>query len=119
MAMPSSKILLWSPRILGVLVCLFLSLFALDAFESGKSLGQALPDYAVHIAPMLVLLAIVAISWRYEWVGGIVFTGLATAYAIFARGHLSWIAAIGAPLLVVGLLFLWSWRHHEELRATA
>jgi CHASE2 domain-containing sensor protein len=119
MTSPSSKLLLWSPRILGILVCLFLSVFALDAFEEGKSLAQALPDFAVHVAPMLVLLGIVGVSWRYEWVGGIVFTGLATAYAYFARGHLSWIAAIAAPLLAVGLLFLWSWRHHADLRANA
>jgi len=115
----SSPWLLWSPRILGVLVCLFLGLFACDAFGAGKTLAQALPDFAMHVAPILVLLAVVALSWRWEWVGAVVFTGLAVGYAYFARDHVSWIAVIAVPLLVVGVLFFLSWRHHGELRARA
>jgi hypothetical protein len=116
MSPSKSRLLLWSPRILGVAVCAFLGAFALDAFGGGKSLAQAVPDFAVHLAPVLALLAIVGISWRYEWVGAITFVSLALAYAYFARDHVSWIVAIAAPLLIVGLLFYWSWRHHAELR---
>lgn len=115
----SRKLLLWTPRIFGILVCLFLSLFALDAFGSGKTFIQALPDFAIHVFPMLVLLAVVGVSWRWEWVGGLVFTGLAVAYVYFARNHVSWIPVIAGPLLIVGALFFWSWRHHSELRANA
>lgn len=115
----SRKLLLWTPRIFGILVCLFLSLFALDAFGSGKTFIQALPDFAIHVFPMLVLLAVVGVSWRWEWVGGLVFTGLAMAYVYFARDHVSWIPVIAGPLLIVGALFFWSWRHHSELRANA
>lgn len=115
----SGKLLLWSPRILGILVCFFLSLFAFDAFGSGQPLTQALTDFAMHVAPMLILLAVVAVSWRWAWVGAIVFTGLAVGYAYFARNHVSWIAVIAGPLLVVGVLFFWSWRHHRDLRAHA
>ena len=98
------------------MVCLFLSLFALDAFSEGKSLVRALPDFAMHLLPALVLLVIVGVSWRWEWVGGIAFTGVALAYAYGARSHPAWILTISGPLLVVGVLFLWSWRHHAELR---
>jgi hypothetical protein len=115
----STKLLLWSPRILGILVCVFLSLFALDAFEGGKTLLQALPDFAGHVAPMVILLAVVAVSFRWEWVGGLVFTGLAVAYAYVSRTHPSWVLAIAVPLVIVGVLFLWSWSHHRELRAKA
>ena len=118
MMKPSSKLLLWSPRILGILVCLFVSLFALDAFD-GKRLTQSLPDFAIHVAPVFVLLAAIAVSWRYQWVGGIVFTGLAIAYGFFARDHLSWVVMIAAPLLIVGVLFLLSWRSHARFRSTA
>jgi glucose-6-phosphate-specific signal transduction histidine kinase len=114
----SSKLLLWSPRVLGILVCLFLSVFALDAFQGGKTVIEALPDFGGHIAPMLILLAIVAVSWRWEWVGALVFTGLGVGYAYVARDHLSWIPVIAGPLLVVGILFFWSWVHHKADRAT-
>lgn len=117
MSKRSGKLLLWSPRILGILVCLFLSLFALDAFGGSRSPIKALSDFAIHIAPMLILLAVVGVSWRWEWVGGIVFTGLAVGYAYVARNHASWILVVSGPLLIVGVLFLYSWIHHRELRA--
>ena len=92
----------------------FLSLFALDAFEEGMTIRQALPGFLVHLAPMAVLLAVVGLSWRREWIGGLVFTGLAATYAYVARHHASWIAVVSGPLLVVGILFLWSWVHGRD-----
>lgn len=113
------KLLLWSPRILGILVSVFLSLFALDAFGQGKTLGQALPDFVMHVSPMLILLVVVGLSWRKMWLGGLVFTGLAVAYAYFAREHTSWVAVVSGPLLVVGVLFSWSWMRHRKLGTIA
>jgi hypothetical protein len=78
-------------------VCLFLSLFALDAFGGGKTFIQSIPDFGIHVA----------------------FTGLAADYAYFARNHIDWILGIEGPLLIVGILFSWSWIHHGELRANA
>ena len=115
----SRKLLLWTPRIFGVLVCLFLSLFALDAFGDGKTFTQALTYFAIHVSPMLILLAVVGVSWRWEWVGGLVFTSLAVAYVYFARHHASWILIIAGPLFIVGALFFWSWRHRGQLRVNA
>lgn len=109
-------LLLWSPRVLGILVSLFLGLFALDAFSERRSFVQALRDFAMHLLPALALLVIVGVSWRWEWVGGIAFAGLAVAYAYAARSHPAWILVISGPLLIVGILFFWSWRHHAELR---
>ena len=115
MTITSERLLLWIPRVLGILVCLFLSLFALDAFSDARPLGQALPDFVIHLAPAMVLLAVVAASWRWEWVGGIAFLGLGVAYATVVTSRLDWILVISGPLLIVGALFLWSWRHHAQL----
>jgi hypothetical protein len=106
-------VLLWSPRILGILMALFLSLFALDAFGEGKPFVESLSAFAIHLVPALVLLAIVAISWRWEWIGGMTFIGLAAAYMVMARGRVDWILVISGPLLVIGAGFLWSW--HNKL----
>ena len=111
------KLMLWSPRVLGILVALFLAVFALDAFGEGKGLVEALPDFLIHVAPALVLLLVVAVSWRWEWVGGVVFTAVAVAYSVTTLHRLDWVLAIAGPLLVVGSLFLLSWHHHKELRA--
>jgi hypothetical protein len=119
LSLRSNTLLLWGPRVLGTLVCLFLGLFALDAFDGARTFAQALPDFAMHVAPVLILLAVVGVSWRREWVGALVFTGLAAAYGYFARDHVSWIPVISGPLLIVGILYGWSWLRHRELRSGA
>jgi len=116
MAATSGRLLIWTPRILGVLVSAFIGLFALDAFSDGRSFVEALPDFFIHLIPAFVLLALVGLSWRWEWIGGVAFMGLAALYALtMANGHLDWMLVISGPLLVVGALYLWSWRHHREL----
>jgi hypothetical protein len=109
MTASSGAPLLWASRILGVLVCLFLSLFALDAFAPGAPLRQSLPAFLLHVAPMAILLGIVALSWRRPWLGGLVFSLVAVAYAWTAREHAAWVAIVAGPLLLVGMLFVWSW----------
>jgi hypothetical protein len=117
MTRTSARVLLWSPRILGMLMSLFLSLFALDAFSAGRPFSGSLSDFVIHLVPALLLLAIVAISWRWEWFGGVSFIALAAAYVAIARGRLDWVLLISGPLVVIGACFLWSWRHHNELHA--
>ena len=103
----------------GTELVLFIGSFALDAFSHGLSFVDALPGFLVHLIPAFVLLALVAVSWRWEWIGGVAFIGLAVVYAVtMATGRLDWMLAISGPLLVVGALFLWSWLHHGELRTS-
>ena len=99
---------LWAPRVLGVAVCLFLGMFALDAFSGGRGFA-ALPDFVIHLLPSLVLVAVVAASWRHPWIGGIAFLSLAIAYAMAAWSRPHWIIVISGPLAFVGALFLWAW----------
>lgn len=116
MAPRTDALVLWTPRVAGILLCVFLSLFALDAFDGGRTFVQALPDFLIHLTPMLLLLVVVAVSWRWEWVGAVVFIGLALAYAYGARRHPTWVLSISVPLLLTGLLFLLSFTHHGRRR---
>ena len=111
MTSPVRKLLLWSPRILGILIALFLGVFALDA------IGDGLPAFLLHAAPGIVLLMVVAVSWRWEWVGGAVFIALAVLSGVLAWARGPWNLVVCGPVLAVGVLFLLSWRHHVELRA--
>ena len=109
--------LLWVPRVLGILAGLFLGLFALDAFSEGKPLVQTLPDFIIHLAPAAVLFAVVALAWRRAWIGAAAFLGLALAYAASNLSRPDWILTISGPLVIVGALFLWSWRQHAHRHA--
>jgi hypothetical protein len=109
--------LLWGPRLLGILMSLFLALFALDAFSEGKPLAQSLAAFAVHLIPALALLVIVALAWRWEWIGGVTFIVLAGAYVLSVNGRLDWSLVIAGPLFVIGAFFLWSWVYHDRLHA--
>jgi hypothetical protein len=111
-------LLLWSPRILGIALSVFLSLFASDAFEPGKPPARALADFAIGLAPAAGVLAIVVLSWRRPLIGGVAFVFLAAAYALAVRYRLGWILVISGPLLTVGVLFLWSWRHRQQFNAS-
>jgi hypothetical protein len=108
------NVLVWAPRILGIAASLFIGLFALDAFGHGRTALEALPEFAIHLLPAVLLLGVVAVSWTRAWLGGVAFIALAVAYAAGVRGRPDWIAAISGPLLVVGVLFLISWRQHRR-----
>jgi hypothetical protein len=57
-------------------------------------------------------------AWRWEWVGALLFFGLAVLYVAMAWGRFPFVTylAISGPLLLVGVLFLLNWRHRDELR---
>jgi hypothetical protein len=114
----SARLVPWIPRVLGVLVSVFIGMFALDAFSGGKPFVQALPDFLIHLVPAFILLALVLASFQRPLVGGVAFTGLAILYAVtMSRGRLDWMLTISGPLLVVGALFLWSWRQRGRMPA--
>jgi cytosine/uracil/thiamine/allantoin permease len=94
----------------------FLGLFALDAFD-GRPFAEALPAFLIHLAPSFLVLAVVAASWKFEWIGAVAFVALAVLYAVMVRGRMDWIAAISGPLLIVAALFLVSWMRRAELHA--
>jgi hypothetical protein len=119
MTKAACRLLLWTPRVLGILVALFIGIFALDVFTEGRPLGETLVALVMHLLPSLVLLAAVTLAWRWEWVGGAVFLILATLYTLTTLDHPTWIPVIAGPLAVVGALFGLAWRHRAELHPRA
>lgn len=101
----------WLPRVLGVLFVAFLSVFALDALGEGQSLGERALAVAMHLVPSAIVLAALAVAWRWGGVGGLIFLGLGIAYIITAWGRFHWsaYAAIAGPPLLIGALFELDW----------
>ena len=108
----SEKILCWTPRILGLLFAAFISLFALDVFVESHGFWQTVLALAMHLIPTAVLLAVVALSWRWEWVGGLVFPllGILYLFSFWGRFPSSVYLVMTGPLFLIGIFFLLSWR---------
>jgi hypothetical protein len=104
-----AQVVRWAPRVAGILLAAFLSAFALDAFE-GRSFVSGLPHFGIHLAPALMVLAIVAVAWRAEWFGAAAFLAAALGYALMVNWRLDWMAVISGPLVAVSVLFIASWR---------
>jgi hypothetical protein len=79
-----------------------------DVRERGQTDQDGAADEAVRLG--VVLRALVALGWNFDWIGAIGFSALAFLYAAMVWGRLDWISVISTPLLLVGLLFYASWR---------
>jgi len=102
------KILFWSPRVLGILIAIFVSLFALDVFGEGYSFWETIAALAMHLIPTLVILIVLSIAWRWEWTGGFLFVALGVLYItlFWEPSNLPAYLLISGPLFLVGFLFL-------------
>ena len=78
--------LFWLPRVMGIVFVLFLSIFALDIFDSGLNFWETILGLFMHLIPSIVLAIAVAVAWRREWVGAAAFMGWAVFYITKMRG---------------------------------
>jgi hypothetical protein len=118
MTTTSKRALFWIPRILCLVFAAFISLFALDVFEEGLGVWRTALALLMHLIPTFLILVVLAVSWRWEWVGGVLFTALALLYLVLFWGRFHWsaYAMISGPLCLVGVLFLLNWVWRADLR---
>jgi len=95
-------------RLLAILFIVFISLFALDAFEQGHPFWQNLLGFLIHLVPSYILIIITFFAWRWPSIGGWFFWLLALIYLYFFTPVFSWVAFLTIPgsLFLIGLLFL-------------
>jgi len=111
----------WTPRALAIAFALFLSLFALDVFNEHLGIVQTITALFIHLTPVWLILGALAIAWRWEAAGGILFLALAGWYAVMSANHpISWFLVIGTPAMLIGALFLLSaWFRGRRRLSTA
>jgi len=119
------KVILWLPRLLCIGAILFVSMFALDAFEPGMPFGQQILNFIMHLIPSFVLLLLLWIAWEKPYLGGILFAvaGIVMSPFVYTlnynRTHSIWISSsiilmITVPFIVIGILFIMS--HFQNRR---
>lgn len=108
--------LYWFARISALLAIGFISLFALDSFESGPSISDQLMHFGMHLIPSLILLVVFFLACFFEKLGGIIYmlVGLGLAPVIYLHNysinHSIWtslgvIALINLPFILIGFAF--------------
>jgi CHASE2 domain-containing sensor protein len=105
--------IIWAPRAVGLALAIFLALFAVDAFADYRGILATVIALAMGLVPSLVVLAAVIVGWKHEAIAAGLFFALTGFYSVMALDHPMWIAIIAGPLLLVGILFLMSWRFQK------
>jgi hypothetical protein len=115
------KTLFWTPRVLGLLFAGFVSLFALDVFGEGYGFWGTILALLMHLIPTGIILIALAIAWRREWVGGLVFVALGTWYLVGCWGRFPWSTylIISGPLFLLGGLFVLDWVYRSRRQSAA
>jgi hypothetical protein len=112
------KTLFRTPRVLGILFILFVSLFALDIFDMNLGLWGTIVGLFMHLLPSITLTIALVLAWKYEWVGAILFALVGVWFlSISTPGDVMfYIVFIGVPLLIAAL-FLLGWIYRGKIRA--
>jgi hypothetical protein len=111
------KILYWAPRVICIISILFISLFALDAFDPDLSIWQQIGGFLIHMIPSFILLTALLIAWKWELTGGIIFIILGLLLSSFLYTHnyrmnqsvwlsLGIVLMMGFPFVLSGILFV-------------
>lgn len=114
----AKKLLYWAPRTLCIVFTVLISFFALDVFGESKSIWETILALLMHLIPTFILIVILVITWRREWIGGILFSVLGFTYIINMWGQfpLMTYIVVAGPLIITGILFLLNWKYRTELR---
>ena len=102
------------PRIAGIIIAVFISLFALDVFDMGGTIWQKIGGFVIHAAPALIFGLVMFFAWKRPLIGAIVF-GLGAVYflrfILFGRFfEFPNFLIFFCPLAAISLLFYLNWK---------
>ena len=122
----SIRLFHWLPRVICILAILFISMFALDAFAPGLTIWQQIGGFLLHLIPSYIMIALLVIAWKWEYVGGIIFTILGFGFSVsvfllnYNRNHFSALQSlinmliVAIPFVLVGILFIVSYNKKKR-----
>lgn len=107
-------------RLLSLLYAGFISIFSLDVIDEHLGFWKTVLTLFIHLIPTFIILLIFLLSWKKEWLSGLLCLSLAIAYFIFAWGKFKWdvYCLITGPLILTGILYLLSWFYKSALKKT-
>ena len=117
--------LYWTPRVLAILMLLFMTVFSWDVFDENLGFWGTVLGLLIHNLPVIVLAIVLWISWKKrEIVGAVAFilAGLLYIFGCIMKAinggfqwyYLLWILIIAGPLFAIGILFLMNWINRRK-----
>ena len=118
----------WLPRVICIAAILFVSIFAMDSFGPGLTIWQQLGGFLIHLIPTFVLIALLVVAWKWEYVGGLLYIVLGLGFSVwifninFSRNQFSLsqslfnAAIIALPFVIAGGLFIVN--HNRKKKAS-
>jgi hypothetical protein len=112
------SIVQWSARIIGIVFAAFTSIFAADVFSEGYDMPHTLLALFMHLIPTFLIVIVLVVAWRREWIGGVAFLVLGIFYFFSKFGKISWqgFAIIATPLFALAILFFIGWYQRTHAR---
>ena len=95
----------WLPRILGIVMVLFLAIFAADA------VGEGVLAVFMHLVPAYILAIVFWVSWRSPKIGGPLYMLLGVWYIFGFGSNQHWTSQLilgGIPILIGALFYFGS-----------
>jgi len=99
--------ILWTPRVLAMVLVLFLASFAMDVYLEGNDFLQTSEAFILHLIPAFCAAAILVIGWHRDGLASIGFLILSVAYFIALSGwkHFPETLILTLPPLGISLAF--------------
>jgi hypothetical protein len=116
--MEPTQLLFWAPRALCIALILFVSMFALDVFGEGRGFWGTLQALVIHLIPTWILLAVLALSWRYELAAAGLFVAIGGFFLYIVRADWAGKAMFAVPAFLIAALFLMHWLAVHRGRTT-
>ncbi|OGY45414.1 MAG: hypothetical protein A2744_00370 [Candidatus Buchananbacteria bacterium RIFCSPHIGHO2_01_FULL_44_11] len=124
----TNKFIYWTPRVLSILLIVFLAIFSLDVFDGDYGFWGTVLGLLIHNIPSFILFGILIISWKYEMVGGVAFILAGMSYMVFTVVResvepwymlliLSLILVV--PAFLIGILFIVGWFKKKKIARAA
>lgn len=104
--MKNHKLLVIFSRALAIAYILFLSLFALDVFQTKAVWYLLLGGFLIHLIPSFIMIAVLLLAWKWPQFGGALFIVVSLLFFIIFKNSFWGNVLFFGPLLVVGFLFL-------------
>jgi hypothetical protein len=120
----TKRTLFWAPRILSIVIIAFASFFALGVFDRHLGFWQAAYTLTICLIPSFVLIAVLILAWRWEWIGAAFYAAVGLFYLwavvdimrpISLVVKLPRILKISGPAFLIAWLFLANWLKRDEI----